>query len=388
MEDDCYFDLSAFFDGIPHQRCLASLHAHGVFEKGRIHRWIRAWLGAGGESLDQGRKLLRRRQKVTLNGQSSEWHDVTASIIQGSCLGPTLAKCFSNTSHKGRNLLPEDKPLVSKFADDEKRCRIVKHEEQGERMQADINQMVDWTLNMGVELNQEKVHLLHIGRGNPKRGYTLGEEGPAIVSVEHEKDLGVIISNDLKPDKMVNKQSQRGHLKLSQFNTAFTYRGNTWLKLYKTYIKPSLMYASEAWRPTTKEGIEKLESVQRRALKMAGRLEGRTSYREACRKEGMNTVEEDLEEADLVRTFRIFNGNDNLKTESFWKLEEARQGAGRRRFKEKEIKRTIGTQRKDIRKRSFGSRIQDPWNQLEDSVKQASNPKSFRTSYRKSKNLV
>jgi hypothetical protein len=89
----------------------------------------------GVRNLDQDKspttlKLLRRRQKVILNGQASE----TASIIQGSCLGPTLAKCFSNTSHKGRNLLPEDKPLVSKFADDEKRCRVVNNEEQGERM--------------------------------------------------------------------------------------------------------------------------------------------------------------------------------------------------------------------------------------------------------------
>ena len=41
-EDDCYFDLKAFFDGIPHQRCLASLHAHGVSQDGKIHRWVTA----------------------------------------------------------------------------------------------------------------------------------------------------------------------------------------------------------------------------------------------------------------------------------------------------------------------------------------------------------
>ena len=282
-EDDVYFDLSAFFDGIPHQRCLASLNAHGVLEKGKIYRWIQAWLGAGGaieekgargqeeEQGDRGQeeerekeqgsrsqetgeggrglgqekppsppKLLRRRQKVILNGQASKWNDVTASIVQGSCLGPTLAKCFSNTSHQGRNLLPLDKPLVSKFADDEKRCRVVKSVEQGDRMQADINHMVNWTFRMGVELNKEKVHMLHIGRTNLNRQYTLGEEGPNIVNVDQEKDLGVIISSDLKPDKMVAKQTQKAHLKLTQFNTTFTYRGKTWLQLYKTYIKPSM----------------------------------------------------------------------------------------------------------------------------------------------------
>ena len=76
--------------------------------------------------------------------------------------------------------------------------------------------------------------------------------------VEQEEDLGVLVSSDLKPDKIVARQVQKAHLKLTQFNSTFTYRAKTWPKLYKTYVKPSLLYACEAWRPTTKEGIEKL----------------------------------------------------------------------------------------------------------------------------------
>ena len=90
-----------------------------------------------------------------------------------------------------------------------------------------------------MELNQEKVHLLHIGRTNNRRKYTLGDEGPGIVAVEQEKDLGVIISGDLNPEKMVRRQAQKAHVKLTQFNSPFAYRGKTWLKLYKTYVKPS-----------------------------------------------------------------------------------------------------------------------------------------------------
>ena len=171
-------------------------------------------------------------------------------------------------------------------------------------MQEDINHMVDWVSRMGVDLNKDKVHLLHVGRTNPRRQNTLGEGGPAILSVEQEKDLGVIVSSDLKSDKMVAKQTQKAHLKLTQFNSTFTYRGKTWLNIYKTYIKPSMMYACEAWRPSTKEGVDKLESVQRRALRMAGGLD-RKNYKEACREAGMNTVKEELDEADLVRTLAI-----------------------------------------------------------------------------------
>ena len=67
-------------------------------------------------------------------------------------------------------------------------------------MQQDINHMVSWTQRMGVELNQDKVHLLHLGRTNLKSPYTLGEGGPPIKVVDQDKDLGVLISSDLKPD--------------------------------------------------------------------------------------------------------------------------------------------------------------------------------------------
>ena len=87
--------------------------------------------GQGGENQEKEAllKTRRKRQRVVLNGKASRWHEVTASIIQGSCLGPNLAKCFSNTSHVGRSLVAEDKLLVSKFADDEKRCQVVMRRE-------------------------------------------------------------------------------------------------------------------------------------------------------------------------------------------------------------------------------------------------------------------
>ena len=56
--------------------------------------------------------------------------------------------------------------------------------------------------------------------------------------------------------------------------------------------------------------------------------------------------------------------------------------------KVKENKRILALQRKNVRKTSFGFRIQDLWNDLEDHVKLAKTPKAFRMAYKKSKNLV
>ena len=59
-------------------------------------------------------------------------------------------------------------------------------------MQEDINHMVLWSQMMGVSLNEDKVHLLHIGHNNARRPHTLGEGGPLIKAVNEEKDLGVV----------------------------------------------------------------------------------------------------------------------------------------------------------------------------------------------------
>ena len=65
-------------------------------------------------------------------------------------------------------------------------------------------------------------------------------------------------------------------------------------------------------------------------------------------------------------------------------MEKARQGGdlGRKGFEERQQCNV------DKRKTSFGSRIQDPWNQLDDSVKKAKNPRALRNAHKKTKNLI
>ena len=88
------------------------------------------------------------------------------------------------------------------------------------------------------------------------------------------------------------------------------------MKLYNMYVKPSMMYSCEAWKPCTREGIEKLEAVQRQAVRMAGG-QGQKNYRDACREAGLNMVEEQLDEADMVRVFRILNENNKIEKNTF-----------------------------------------------------------------------
>ena len=69
---------------------------------------------------------------------------------------------------------------------------------------------------------------------------------------------------------------------------------------------------------------------------MAGGLGG-GNFKEACRRSGMNNIDDKLEEADMVRTFKIMYSNDKVEKTPFWKMAEAREGLGRRKFREKEV---------------------------------------------------
>ena len=72
------------------------------------------------------------------------------------------------------------------------------------------------------------------------------------------------------------------------------------------------------------------------------------SYREACSKVGLNTIQEGLDEADMVSMYRILKGRDK---------KDKRPGPGpgprRSRSREDEVRRTLATQRKAVRKTNF-----------------------------------
>ena len=40
--------------------------------------------------------------------------------------------------------------------------------------------------------------------------------------------------------------------------------------------------------------------------------QGASGYREACRKVGLNSIQEELDEADMVRTYQIMCGHDRV----------------------------------------------------------------------------
>ncbi|MEW8545715.1 MAG: reverse transcriptase family protein, partial [Candidatus Thiodiazotropha sp.] len=119
-----YMDFMKAFDKVPHKRLIKKLQAYGISQK--MCRWVENF-------------LYNRKQRVQVNGQFSNWAEVTSGIPQGSVLGPILFVIYIND-------LPDriDSDIIM-YADDTKMSKEIQVKEDSEVVQADIFRLQDWS---------------------------------------------------------------------------------------------------------------------------------------------------------------------------------------------------------------------------------------------------
>ena len=368
--DIVYCDFAKAFDKVPVMRLLVKMEAHGITE--RVLEWVKKWLSG-------------RKQRVVLNGKSSNWSDVTSGVPQGSCLGPTLFLIFINDID---NAMDTTTAIISKFADDTKAGRVVENDNDRDKLQQEINNLMAWTDKWQMQFNAGKCSVMHFGKSNPNFSYTMGGHAPAGVvlraSVE-EKDVGVIVHNSLKPSPMCAKAANKANQVLGQMARAIHFRDkDVWVKLYKTYVRCHLEYSIQAWCPHTQADKDLLEKVQRRAIRMVSGLEGR-SYEDRLVECGLTTLEDRRQRGDMIEVFKILKGIEDVDKSSWFTM--ANEGAQQNnllcntRDSEDQLKVIKPRWRYDQRKHWFSVRVCDSWNSLPYSIRDAKSLNSFKNSY-------
>ncbi len=154
---------------------------------------------------------------------------------------------------------------------------------------------------------------------------------------------------------------------LNQRGRKFHYRDwHTFISLYKQYVQLHLEFSAPAWSPWLTGDIEKLEKVQKKAVKMGAGLRAK-DYREKCTELGLETLEEKRQNALL----HLIWGDNRVMT---------RQAAAAHG-----LALAVKYARTDTRKYSFSVRVVDPWNHLPDTVKTAPTKEAFKRELKHSK---
>ena len=122
--DAIYTAFMKAFDKVLHKRLINKLKSYRISDQTCL--WIRNFLS-------------NRKQRVEVNGELSQWHNVTSGIPQGSVLGPILFVVFIND-------LPDCVDSeVFMFADDTKLYRTIAHQSDIQTVQNDINNLFNWS---------------------------------------------------------------------------------------------------------------------------------------------------------------------------------------------------------------------------------------------------
>lgn len=343
---------------------MQKLEGHGI--SGKVLNWVRSW-------------LTDRQQRVVLNGNVSEWLPVTSGVPQGSVLGPTCFVIFINDLDEVLNLVDG---FVFKFADDTKYGRVIRGEEDQVKMQNDINRLLEWADRWQMSFNELKCKIMHVGKSNPQYSYHMGGYAPAgtiLKKVQEEKDIGVMISNSLKPYAQCAMAAKKANSVLGQMSRSFHYRDrHIWIRLYKIFVRPHLELCVQAWCPWYVKDIDLLESVQKRAVNMVVGLMS-TTYEDKLKEIHLLSLQERRLRGDNIQVWKYVHGINPGGEELLQRAQDQHGRMTRHTGRKFNLARIDA--RSEIRRNFFATRCVENWNKLPEHVQGAESVVHFKRDY-------
>ena len=253
-----YLDISKAFDRVWHD--------------GLIHKLKRC--GVSGQLLFLIQSFLKdRKQRTVLNGQSSNWGDISAGVPQGSILGPLFFLVYIN------DLAVGIKCNVKLFADDTSLFTVV---EDPNTAANDMNHDLalisqwahDWRMSFNPDPQKQAVELVFSRKRIEIDHPVILFNNIPVKSVSEHKHLGIILDAKLSFTAHIKSaiSKTRKGIGLLKYLSKYLPR-HTLNELYKLYVRPHLDYGDVIYHIPAKicefsqniilpSLMEKLESVQ------------------------------------------------------------------------------------------------------------------------------
>ena len=187
-----------------------------------------------------------------------------------------------------------------------------------------------------------------------------------------EKDLRVTFDKELKFRSHIRNIVSKANSRVGIIKRTFEYLTIENFKiLYKSQVRPVLEYCTDIWYPTYAKDMVEVEKVQKRATKLVKGLEHKP-YSERLRELDIPSMEYRRNRTDLIQTFRILKGYDNLDPSLFFEMDCRGVTRG---HSMKLIKPRVFTRNRQY---SFSQRVINPWNSLPEQVVSADSINSFK----------
>jgi hypothetical protein len=212
-------------------------------------------------------------------------------------------------------------------------------------------------------------------------------EGEKMEEVTEERDIGVSVINNLKPSSQCAKAAATARAVLGQISRTFHYRDRvTFVKLYKTCVRPHLEFSTPAWSPWSQMDKDCLKKVQIKMVQMISGLSGKT-YEEKLTEIGLESLENRRTELDICMAHKLLHGVGELDSNLWFDKMPVGQ-VTRTSMDPINIRSRNGTL--DFKKQFFSTRVIKFWNKIPVpcDVKSISSPEKFKTALRKWKRGV
>ena len=350
-----YTDFAKAFDKVSHKKLIQVLYSFGI--RGNLLEWLNQF-------------LVNRRQQVYINSVYSESLDVKSGVPQGSVLGPLLFILYINDIIN----VCSAKCFVAMFADD---CKF--YSEDADALQSTMDNITKYTKERQISLAEQKC--VHLQISKKPSSCTFRFDTTAIAKVRNVKDLGVIISSDLKWKEHVNEIKSKGMIRCHHILKSFK-TNNIWtlMKAFQVYVRPILEYSSSTWNPFLSQDVQAVEYVQRFYTRRVFRRckIPFNSYEDRLMKLGIQKLSTRRENTDNIITYKMLHNLVDIPYSEFFQYRNnpySLRGHG--------PKLTAPKRNSNVARNCFGHRIVKPWNSLPREVVNSESLETFKTKLKK-----
>ena len=297
--DIIYLDFSKAFDRVSHFK-LVHVLCHL-----KIHQSIITWIS---------NYLTGRTQTTVVDTFSSDKVSVPSGVPQGSVLGPLLFITYLQDLIDKISTYCKNTTVYA-FADDIKLLSTDPSD-----LQRALHIVNSWTVNWQLLLNTDKSEHFTI-QSQVSRDFHINNK--VIPKVNEVRDLGVIISNNMKWDTYVStirsKSNSLTHIILRSFSPS---NYQLLVKLYKIYVRPLLEYNTCTWFPYLKSNINAIESVQQTfTRKVCQRANIKyKDYNDRLRILNLESLQTRRVKNDLVMLYKILNNIVDINFTSYFEF--------------------------------------------------------------------